>query len=160
MKHQFINERIPVQAIPSQAIAAAGTYNGPAIVDPAKYGRELTFLLDISGTGITVLTIRVEGSNDLGVTWTPLKQNDGVTDLAFPAASTIAAAVLAGTSILQGSIPCDRAGYKWFRLAVRTVTGGTVNISALAIIGGQLYSAPPAAPVDQLLQAFLPTGST
>lgn len=160
MQRDFLSFAIPVAALPSQAIAAAGTANGVRIVNPARYGRALAFLATIKGAGVTTLTIKLQGSNDLGVTWSDYLSNDGVTPLQFAGATTVAAGVLAGTSVLMGSIRLDRAKYQDFRIIVSAVAGATANVGVVAVIG-DTYSGNPNQSIiqDLWLTQQLPLGS-
>ncbi len=126
------------QALAPQAIAAAGTANGPRIVDPAKRGRYLSIFLNNGGlTGVTAFTARLEGSNDGGSTWAPVKQNDGLTDLAFTGARfTAAGSNNVANKVAMGTIELGRGKYQDYRLAVTTVTGATINVSATFLITG------------------------
>lgn len=162
-------------ALVPQSIAAAGTANGERIEDPAKYGEHLSILMSIKGgAGLSAFTARLEGSNDNGTTWAPVKKNDGVTDLAFTGADFILNGANDGKTVM-GTIKPSRGGYKDYRLKVTTVTGGAVVVSASFIISPTLKRAvgvtypggmnaygqttATGGQVDHWLNDFLPTGS-
>jgi hypothetical protein len=152
-------------ALPATAlVAGAGGVNAPAthyIKDPHKYGEQLAILLNCPIlTGVTGFNARLEGSNDAGVTWSPVKQNDGVTDLAFTGAKFLAGGAYAN-NVAVGTIIPTRGKYKWYRLGNITVTGAALTISAVYVITPVREMDPVKFPlrVDEFLNKFLPTGS-
>lgn len=164
-------------ALLPQSVAAAGTANGPRIIDPARFGRHLSIFLSLPAlTGVTAFTARLAGSNDNGTSWAPVKKNDGLTDLAFTGAKFIAGGAYSALTAI-GTIQLERGKYKDYRLEVTQVTGAAVILSATYFIlplwkmpAGLSYpgtvqnalgqNVASGGNVDEWLNDFLPTGST
>jgi hypothetical protein len=164
-------------ALAAQTIAPAGTANGNRIVFPAQLSEQLVIVLNYSaGAGLTAFSARLEGSNDNGTTWAPVKQNDGLTDLTFSGAKFLPAGAYDG-GVAVGSIQPQRGKYRDYRLSVTSVVGGAVGakVGATAILfparrqaAGVEYPGglnqygqqqPAGGYVDEWLNLFLPTGS-
>jgi hypothetical protein len=177
MQHNISSDIIFGTAIAPQAVAVGASAAGARIVFPAQYGRNIGFLFNVvPGAGVTAFACRLEGSNDNGTSWAPVKQNDGATDLAFTGADFITGGAAAGVSVL-GSIPVGRVKYRDLRLNVITVTGGSagVTVAATFVINNLKNHAAkvqyPAAlnqygqdvasagQTDYFLNAFLPVGA-
>jgi hypothetical protein len=138
---------------------ATGTLGatGLTIKGPGKIGRQLTFILTAASlTGVTALPIRVQYNKNDGNGWLNLKQNDGSTDVTFPAARTIAAGPLDNNAII-GTIPLDRTRDGDYRIVVGPVAGAAANISA-AFVVSELYTRA-SSQVDELLGNVIPTGN-
>lgn len=75
-------------ALVPQTIATGNSANGATISEPWKKGRQLALQVLVGATAAnTTGTLTVQGlRRSDGTTWEALKQNDGTTDLTFPAA--------------------------------------------------------------------------
>lgn len=162
-------------ALASQSIADGVTVNGPRIVFPSQTGKHLSLIvLGVPGAGVTDAVVKLQGTNDGGTTWTTLKKNDGVTDLAFTAVDFAKTTGKYDGKPAFGSIDVTRSKYKDYRVVV-TPTGGAFVVGVVYIIspverrathvqypaGQNQYGQTTASGgnVDELLNAFLPTGS-
>lgn len=152
-------------ALALQAIIATGTANGADIVAPGCDGRSLEITL-IAGdlTGVTVLTIVIQGKRSDTAAYETIQDNTG-SDLAFTASKTIAGGQL-DDGILRGTIPMVRLPgdplnkdytYTDYRVAVTVVTGATVNIAASYRVV-DLFKEPYSPDLDDLVAKVLPAG--
>lgn len=115
-----------------------GALDGLDIEYPARYGEQITFVLNIgaaSGTAPTIV-VGVEGTDDDlddSPTWAPLKEWDGGDDLEFDEITEADA-----DSVIVGSLNLTRVAYKHLRLTFGAPGGSSTPsffMSATAIIG-------------------------
>jgi len=145
--------------LPTRLTTGGAAVNGTRLVNPAQKAKYLVCALAFpSLAGVTAFAARLEGSNDNGATWAPVKQNDGVTDLAFTGADFLAGGKYSSRSA-SGTIDLTRGKYKDYRLGnVTEVGAATLDVSAI-FFGFEPQNRPRAAMVDEWLNKFLPTGS-
>jgi len=155
------NHIVSGAAIAPQALTAGSTINGNRIVTPGTTACKIMFVVTCGTlTGVTVLTIGVQYSQNGGTTWNNFLGADGATPVTFKAANTIAGSRLdsstTGGGALQGSLDLSRANHGDYRLVVSTLTGGNINIAATySLIGGETQPMQDAANDDLLSQQLI-----
>lgn len=117
-------------AIHPQAATAGTPILGSRIISPGTIARKIGFTVMCGTlTGVTVLTIKVQYSQDGGTTWSDLLQSDGTTPMSFTASKTIAGSGL-DNGVISGSLELSRSNHGDYRLAMTTLTGGNTTIAA------------------------------
>lgn len=131
-------------AIAPQSISGA-TVNGSAIVEPWKFGRQISFLLAggaFASSSVGACTVQGRARSD-GSTWSPLKQSDGTTNLIFTATALADAGALEG-GLLLGTLDLGDVNsetYEAIRLSYVESGSAAQLISASYVISG-LYTQP------------------
>lgn len=149
--------KVGVALVP-QSVGQA-TVVGPAITEPWRTGRQVSFILlgGVLGAAVAI-TAKIEGlKRSDGTTWEALKQNDGTTDLVFPTAKTADAAALENGALL-GTVDVSRIlgeTYSAIRLSLAQATASVTALVGAAYVISDVHE-HPTGQVDDLFALTVP----